>query len=1142
MFKCAHCVKVFTQKSNLCRHVRMSHPEENNKRKQSTNDYPRAVKIARIEDHNTRQPQPYQSTNPYHHQSINPYGHQLYYHPIYFPYTQPNVSSNASSQPNASSQSNASSQPSATQPNDSIQPNVPIQTPPPQIPPSQIPQPQVSKAPPKPPTASKTCEICGKQFKYPRNKKLHMETVHGYKLLRGEGKSRKDIIQIYQHDGNAKMTVQETNQALVKARDEIIMKLYEALQKCKQGIKYDIRMELVFQRSRMNDKGEMENVMTSPVYRKDKIEELHKQEKIGDIEERFDKFIGNFWEYIEELMLEGSGWSFMYIKGIDLKIYDYDVIAGGTYIELPKKIKSKQACINVKNHDNMCFKWAILSARHHNDIIKNPGRVTNYHEYADELNEEGLQYPVKFENKSMMLQLEDNNKLLITVLGLDDDDNVIVYRSPRYARRDIQYNYYDYTPIILLMIHNDDGKSHYVWVKNLSALLSGRDKSENIHQRKSEYCMNCLTRFPSEAKLKKHEAVCVLQGKVIFPEKDKATMKFENFQNKWRVPFVVYADFESLLVKPEAQEEETRKIINNHVPIAVSYSVCSIDPKWRREVKCYTGTDCSEWFMKEMLNLVEEVKHIYRKILPCKKLTPQQRQEAANTTHCYLCKEELDDVRHKDHCHITGEYRGVACRKCNMEHLSLKKVPLPVFFHNFTGYDSKHVIKSFANMNVDIIANTTEQIKCATIKHQLDNGEDVCSTYIKFLDSYAFLNTSLENLSLNLDEADKTPLSDYLKYKCLEKYRGINETNLMYEGRPRYDDEITELARERNAHHYCSNSKFALKPSDDDYRNKIYNPIVLTVAEQEWVDKAMTLIKKKGEFPYEWFDSEEKLNETQLPLQQECYSALQKKSLSDEAYQHVLNVWEHFEFQTFQEYMEFYMCLDVVLLQCIFEKFRTSAQANYGNLDPVRYLSLPALAWDAALQMTNIELQLLTEEDGLYYILEKGIRGGITTATKRHAKETENSSIIYLDANNLYGWAMSQPLPYGGFKLMNDLPFDDDDLTVNISNFIKNKSEGVGYIFEVDVSYPVELHDNHSDLPFLPESFKPKEEMLSDEQKRLFKITYPNRTKYRTTEKLIPHLLPKSNYIAHHSILLQALDNGLKIEKIHRVIEFKEKP
>ena len=102
----------------------------------------------------------------------------------------------------------------------------------------------------------------------------------------------------------------------------------------------------------------------------------------------------------------------------------------------------------------------------------------------------------------------------------------------------------------------------------------------------------------------------------------------------------------------------------------------------------------------------------------------------------------------------------------------------------FTDYDSKHVIKSFANKNVEIIANTTEWIKCATVKHQLDNGEDVCSTQIKLLDSYTFLNTSLEKLSLNLDEADKTPLSDYLQYKCLEKVRGINETNLMYEGRP----------------------------------------------------------------------------------------------------------------------------------------------------------------------------------------------------------------------------------------------------------------------------------------------------------------------------------------------------------------------
>ena len=177
-------------------------------------------------------------------------------------------------------------------------------------------------------------------------------------------------------------------------------------------------------------------------------------------------------------------------------------------------------------------------------------------------------------------------------------------------------------------------------MKNISALLSGCDKSENKVQRKSEYCMNCLTRFPSKEKVKTHEAVCILQGKVTFPEKDKP-MKFKNFQNKWQVPFVVYADFESLLEKPETQE--SRQVINNHVPIAVSYSVCSIDPEWRREVKYYAGTDCSNGFMKEMLEFVEEFKHIYKKTPPCKKLNHQQWQEGANATHCHLCKEDVKD-------------------------------------------------------------------------------------------------------------------------------------------------------------------------------------------------------------------------------------------------------------------------------------------------------------------------------------------------------------------------------------------------------------------------------------------------------------------------------------------------------------------
>ena len=291
------------------------------------------------------------------------------------------------------------------------------------------------------------------------------------------------------------MNANDANQKLENARDEIIMKLYNTLQKYKQGLKYDIEIEIVFQKSVMNHKGEMEKKKSSSVYRKDKIGVLFKVDLFNDIKERFANFIDNFWKFIEEFEQEGSGWAFMYIKGIQLKIYDYDVIAGGMYMELPKKTKNKQACSNVKNNDQMCFKWSILSALHHKDIYDYHDRVTKYHQYANELNEEGLKYSVNFKNKSMMKKFEDNNKCLITVLGLDDDNNVIVYRSPRYARRDEQYDYREYKLIILLLLINDDGDCHYVWVKNLSALLSGHDKSVNLAQRKSEYCMNCLPRF-----------------------------------------------------------------------------------------------------------------------------------------------------------------------------------------------------------------------------------------------------------------------------------------------------------------------------------------------------------------------------------------------------------------------------------------------------------------------------------------------------------------------------------------------------------------------------------------------------------------------------------------------------------------------
>ena len=156
-------------------------------------------------------------------------------------------------------------------------------------------------------------------------------------------------------------------------------------------------------------------------------------------------------------------------------------------------------------------------------------------------------------------------------------------------------------------------------------------------------------------------------------------------------------------------------------------------------------------------------------------------------------------------------------------------------------------------------------------------------------------------------------------------------------------------------------------------------------------------------------------------------------------------------------------------------------------------------------------------------MIEEGIRGGICHAIQRYAKannkymkdynkDKEPSYIPYLDANNLYGKAMSEKLPVRGFRWMNDIYRMDEEV---VRSYDKNDIKG--YILEVDVDYPNELQNLQSDFPFLAESMV-----------------------INNTKKLVCNLQDKKNYVVHINVLKQALDHGLKLRKVHRVIEFDQ--
>ena len=202
--------------------------------------------------------------------------------------------------------------------------------------------------------------------------------------------------------------------------------------------------------------------------------------------------------------------------------------------------------------------------------------------------------------------------------------------------------------------------------------------------------------------------------------------------------------------------------------------------------------------------------------------------------------------------------------------------------------------------------------------------------------------------------------------------------------------------------------------------------------------------------------------------------------------------------------------------------FRNTCLKVY-ELDPAHFLSLPGLAWQACLKKTNIKLELLTDYDMLLMV-EEGIRGGICHSIHRYAKANnkymnnydeskESSYIQYLYANNLYGWAMSQRLPVNNFNWVEDTSITNEEF---IKNYNENSSKG--YILEVDVKYPKKLHDLHSDLPFLPK-----------------------RIKIDKCKKLVCDLHNKKKYVVHIKSLKQELNHGLKLKRVHRIIEFSQK-
>ena len=638
------------------------------------------------------------------------------------------------------------------------------------------------------------------------------------------------------------------------------------------------------------------------------------------------------------------------------------------------------------------------------------------------------------------------------------------------------------------MISN--GKNwHYLAVKSLSRLLRGISSNHNSDY----YCLNC---FHSKKICENHD-YCNIE----MSSPNNNIIKYNQVEKSLELPFIIYADLECLLKKIDTCQNSPDLLsttkINQHITSGYSiYTNCSFD-KSNNKLSYYRGEDCMKRFCKDLKDHATKIIDFKKK--PMIPLTKEEEDNYNKENTCYICKKDFNnDGKVRDHCHFTGKYRGAAHNTCNLRH----KIPknIPVIFHNGSTYDYHFIIKELAcefEGNFECLGENTEKYITFSIpiKKKIENKNIDITYKIKFIDSFRFMATSLSKLVDNL--TDNIHNDKCIKCKSnLCFVRAINEKLIFkcIDCEKVYEKEFHNELIERfaNTYKFCDND----------------------------LDKFIMLLRR-GVYPYEYIDEWNKFNEKILPGKDSFYSNLTLANISETDYAHANNIFKKFNINNLGEYHDLHVKSDTLLLADIFENFRQSCLKKY-ELDPAHFASLPGLAWQACLKKTNVELELLMDYDMLLMV-EEGIRGGICHAVQRYAnannkymkdydKKKKSSYIQYLDANYLYGKAMTEKLPVRGFKWVNDISKIDED-------FVKdyNKNDNKGYILDVDVDYPSKLQNLHSDLPFLPE-----------------------RMIINNTKKLVCNLNDKKNYIVHINVLKQALDHGLKLGKVHRVTEFEQ--
>ena len=554
-----------------------------------------------------------------------------------------------------------------------------------------------------------------------------------------------------------------------------------------------------------------------------------------DIENAIAKAQSAIKTNIDKWTCQGSGWVVTRVMCLYVNIAKYQPLTGSSYMELPDTLKSKKAIINVKNDDQKCLMWSLLSAHH--PVKKNAQRVNKYFGFANELDFTGIDFPTPL---NQIPNVEHQNNLAINVFGYSKESGV----HPLYLTSDLSQD-----PINLLLITKvEDGKvnSHYCWIKNFNRLCS----AENKHNGETFFCLRCITPHWTKQTLEQHLVYCkgvdAPPSHAVYPEKSEdgtnPTIKFKNSKNMMNAPYVIYADTESIIkptTTPHTDSNTTQT--SEHIPCSFAYTVVRSDGRVMSE-KLYRGEDAMDvlfnWLEQELENIREDLKN-ERPLA----MTQQDWAIHSAADKCWVCDgpfkpyeqgdtEGLWKVR--DHDHLTGKYCGPAHSKCNLSlRIDPYRTPIPIFFHNLKNYDSHHLISA--------IGRTEEKKTAVTDK----NGEPIMHKDRDGKDTDKPVTVTDGGISAIVQNMEKMISFSWGQFRFVDSLQFLNASlDKLVNSTPRDAFRLTSAL----PHH--------------------------------------ELLMQKGVYPYEYMNDFARFDETSLPPPSEFYSKLSNEHITDSAYKH----------------------------------------------------------------------------------------------------------------------------------------------------------------------------------------------------------------------------------------------------------------